>query len=256
MSENKCLVTKLGASVSGDFPKLGELIIPMSTVGIHPSTGDLIRITGSGVELRGSLEFSDDTTSANSGVGKYLKTGGTGQLVIKNKYSLTKVEILTDNAANITEPIDVKDISYNKNLDYISLTGSTNYPRLKGDIECLTGLSFSYVRMNKNPELTGDIKAFAYAMKCEALKQSVNPNFNLTYTDVYGSIEDLVKAIRALQVADGEEPSSNGKSPAFNVSGTRATFQGQPITYGAGKTLAWTATKITFNRVTITDVTE
>lgn len=249
---DKCLVTKLGSSVSGDFPKLGELIINISTVGITPTSSDVIYFVGSdGVELRGGIEFSDGTTTGADSYAnrKYLKPNQTGQLVIKNKYGLTQIRIpATATAIKFVNEIDIKELAYNSGLTVLNC-GQGN--KLKGDIACLADKKLTDVRLDGNANLEGDIIAFAATYHNSIVNNKTISNFSLRDdSKITGTIEALVQAIRALG-----STTSDGKSQALNISGTLATFNGDTITSGTGFTLSWTTTTITYNGVTITDVT-
>lgn len=247
--DNKCLVTKLGASVSGDFPKLGELIIDISTVGITPTSGDAMYFVGSDMELRGGIEFSDGTTTGADSYAnrKYLKPNQTGQLVIKNKYGLTQIKIpATATAIKFVHEIDIKELAYNSGLTILNC-GNGN--ELKGDIACLAGKKLSDVRLDGNANLEGDIIAFAATYHNSIVNNKTISNCSVKGAPkITGTIEALVQAIRALG-----STTSNGKEQALNISGTGATFNGSPIEPNTGLKLSWTATTITYNNVTIPD---
>lgn len=245
---DKCLVTKLGASVSGDFPKLGELIINISTVDITPTSSDAMFFVGSDIELRGGIKFSDDsTTGADSYANrKYLKPGLTGQLVIKNKYNLTQFYIpSTNSAVKFVDKIDIKDICYNSGITNINCAIN----KANGDIACLADkkLASSFgVRLDSN-NLSGNIVAFALTLHdAVANNKSIT---NLSVRDcaaVNGSVEELIQAVRALG-----STTSDGTQYGLNVSGTAATFNGNTIASAAGLKVSWTATTITYNGTTI-----
>lgn len=246
---DKCLVTKLGASVSGDFPKLGELIIDISTVGITPTSGDEMYFVGSDMELRGGIEFSDGSTGgADSSTNKkYLKPNQTGQLVIKNKYGLTQFSIpATSTSVKFVNEVDIKELAYNSDLTNFSCYGN----KLKGDIACLADKKLTSARLDSNAHLEGDIVAFAATLHNAVVKGLTIRNCSLRENSlITGSIEALVQAVRAL----GSTASNAQQS--FNISGTGATFNGSTIPADSGLKLSWTATTITYNGVTITDVT-
>ena len=245
---DKCLVTKLGASVSGDFPKLGELIIDISTVGITPTPADAMYFVGSDMELRGGIKFSDGSTDGadSSANKKYLEENQTGQLVIKNKYGLTQFSIpATSTAVKFDNEVDIKELAYNSGLTTLSC-GSGN--KLKGDISCLADKKLTTVRLDGNAHLRGDIVAFAATLHNAVVNNDTITNFSLRGdTKIEGSIEALVHAIKDLG-----STASNAQQ-AFNISGTGATFNGSPIEPGIGLKLSWTATTITYNNVTIPD---
>ena len=264
---DKCLVTKLGASVSGDFPKLGELIIGIDTTNLNPTSDDKFKFTGSDCELRGGITFAGGGTGTPavnlaSDTYGYLTANESGQLVIKNKYAITGVNIAgRKDVFNLAELIDLKEFCYNSELTSLSISGVSSsgivYPRLKGDIACLEGKVFTTLRLDGNPSLEGKIKALAKTMQETVKKQTPISNCSVARnTHIDGSIEELVVAIRALQVAAGEEPTSNGKTPSLNIGGSGVTFNGNTYAIGTGFTLSWTETTITFKGETITDVTE
>jgi hypothetical protein len=245
---DKCLVTKLGASVSGNFPKLGELIIDISTVGITPLSSDAMYFVGADMELRGDIEFSDDSTDGAdaSNHAKYLKPNQTGQLVFKNKYGLTKFSIpTTSTAVKFVNEVDIKELAYNSDLSYL-ICGTGN--KLKGDIACLADKKLTTARLDGNVHLEGDIVAFAATFHNAVVNNLTITNFSLMGdTEITGSIEELVQAIRAL----GSTASNAQQS--FNVSATGATFNGSPISAASGLKLSWTTNPntITYNGVTI-----
>lgn len=245
---DKCLVTKLGASVSGDFPKLGELIIDISTVGINPTSSDAMYFYGAEMELRGGIEFSDGSTSGADGASsaKYLKPNQTGQLVLKNKYGLTQFNIpATSTAVKFVNEVDIKELAYNSGLSILNCaTGN----KLKGDIACLADKKLTAVRLDGNAHLEGDIIAFAATFHNAVVKNLTINNFSLRGDSfITGSIEALVQAVRAL----GSTASNAQQS--FNVSATGATFNGSIIPSDSGLKLSWTTNPntITYNGVTI-----
>ena len=260
---DKCLVTKLGASVSGNFPKLGELIIRLDTTNLNPTSDDKFKFTGSDCELRGGITFAGGGTgippvNLASDTYGYLTDNESGQLVVKNKYAITGVNIAArKDVFNLPELIDLKEFCYNSALVTLDVHGVSStgvvYPRVKGDIFCLEGKAFTTLRLDGNPSLVGSIVALAKTMQETVKKQTPISNCSFARnTHIDGTIEELVVATRALQVAAGEEPTSNGKTPTINIGGTGVTFNGNTYAIGTGFTLSWTETTITFKGETIT----
>lgn len=254
MSESKCLVTKLGASVSGDFPKLGELIIPISTVGITPTSDDYMYFVGGGMELRGGITFyNGDTDGADNYVSrKYLASNETGSLVLTTKYSLTNFVINGASAVKFLDEVDIRELTYNQTLSQITLIGSNGNYKAKGDIACLNGKPVILMRLDGNPNITGDIANLAYAIFYATKNNTPLSNFSLRgNSEVSGTIEELVHAIRALQAADGQSQTSGSIQHLVNFSGTNVKFNGNTMAVGSATKLSWTANTITYNGVTI-----
>ena len=250
---DKCLVTKLGNTVSGNFPKLGELIIPVTTVGLTPT--EKFYCAKGNVVLTDGLIFADDETTEvddlTSARSQLFKVGVTGNIHIKNKYDLTSFSIGTTNhkCCDVTSLISLEDLAFATKLT--DLRGA--YDKFKGSVDGFSNNSFTAVRIENNPEVTGNISAFAksYHARNVAHGQSSSNalfiNAGFAYTSLTGSIEGLVAAIRALG-----STASTGEHKC-HVTGTHVTFQDVEIT---GKnltqsTLEWTATTITFAGVTI-----
>jgi hypothetical protein len=250
---DKCLVTKLGASVSGNFPKLGEAVFDISTVGITPTSSDFIRFYGTGIELRGGMEFSDSTTTRASGASGYLKADQTGQLVILNKYGITSMQITGPNTLRPTTPMELKEFSYNPGLISLVMIGASGVALVKGDISCFAGKALLSLRIDGNGNnITGNIDSFAHTFFSAVKNRSNIQQFSLrNLENVEGSIESLVAEIRALQYAAGESQTSGSAEFPFNISGTAVTFNGSTVASGTGMKLSWTASTITYNGVTI-----
>ena len=266
----KCLVTKLGASVSGDFPKLGELVIPINTIDLNqePTANDYIRFYYANnyfdyvAELRGGLQFAGGDSPTAAGDTKlkaakkgYLKPNQEGSIVILKKYDLTRFEIAdTANTGNFLTKIDIKELSYSKDMMVLTITRN----RAKGDIACFANIAFTSCRLDGNAEVGGNITAFAYTYAQAAKNNTSISNFSLRGNPlVEGSIESLVVAIRALQAAAGEEETSGANKFGANFSGTQVTFNGGVMASDIGYKLSWTATTITItdknnNETTIT----
>lgn len=255
---DKCLVTKLGNTVSGNFPKLGELIINVSTVGNDCS--EKLAPQGSEVELRGDLYFSDDSQYYD-GVyahSKAFKAEGEGQIVIKNKYGLTTWSFgTTGKCFNVpSTPISLKDITYNS--AFYSITGGGQDGYLAGDIECFEGKALTYARVEKNTGITGDIihmwtslfKAIRGYKPGGTPPSSYTPvklnNINFSRTGVTGSIEGLVAKMRQEGVLSSENLHHN-----ITIHTTQATFNGAVVTSTQSGVLDWTEDTITYNDVTI-----
>lgn len=271
MSENKCLVTKLGASVSGNFPKLGELIIPISSEGLTIGSSDTMFFYYEGAvssnldydyaKLRGNIHYQETGASENNQNGaigssraKKLVSGEAGELVIANKYKLTQLNFNTDNVALFSTEVDVQDFAYNAGLTALSLPVKVTNPnyKVKGDIAALTGKPLTTLNLQANAHLEGDVVALAY-MFYKATKGGSNITCNLRDCGVEGSVEGLVTAIRALQAADSQEQTSSTRSHKANFTGSNITFNGSTMSSVSGNSivLAWTADTITYNGVTI-----
>lgn len=258
---DKCLVTKLGNTVSGNFPKLGELIINVSTVGNDCS--EPFASVGSEVELRGDLYFSDDSQSYD---GVYLnrktfKAEGEGQIVIKNKYGLSSWSFgTTGKCFNVpSSPIPLKDITYNS--AFYSITGGGKDGYLAGDIECFEGKALTYARVEKNSGITGDI-IHLWASLFKAMKgykpggtppSSYTPvklnNVNFSSTNISGTIEALVAKLRQEGVL-----TSGDLHHSITCYNAKVKFNGDYIATTGTASLDWTETTITYNGETITDV--
>jgi hypothetical protein len=247
------LVTKLGASVSGNFPKLGEAVFDISTVGITPTDGDIIRFYGTGIELRGGMEFSDGTFTRNSGASGYLKANKTGQLVILDKYGITRAQISGSNTLRPTTLMDLKEFTYNSGLRSLSMPGSSGVALVKGDISCFAGKALLELRIDGNGDnITGNIDCFAHTFFSAVKDSSTISQFSLRNLEkVEGSIESLVEEIKALQYAAGESQTSGSAEFPFNILGTAVTFNGSTVASGTSMKLSWTASTITYNGVTI-----
>lgn len=273
MSENKCLVTKLGASVSGDFPKLGELRIPISTEGITPGSGDHMYFLYDGykaatpdldyITLRGDSEFSDDTKNGALGYSdrKYLKANKTGSLVIADKYKLTQFSLETATSVLFSSEIDLRELTFCSRLLLLRAkagkpTGlsSVNY-KIKGNLSYLNGKGLTSLDLSYNIHVEGNIDNLAQMYATAATKASSSAIAVCSLrncTGISGTVEGLVVAIRALQAA-AEQPQTSGEYEFMaNFSGTPVTFNGAEITLtGTTPKLSWTANTITYNGVTI-----
>lgn len=257
---DKCLVTKLGNTVSGNFPKLGELIINISTV--DNDCSEQFAPQGSEVELRGDLYFSDDSQSYDGVYAnrKAFKAEGEGQLVIKNKYSITTWSFGTSGKCfNVpSSPIPLKDITYNS--AFYSITGGGKDGYLAGDIECLEGKALTYARVEKNTGITGDI-IHLWASLFKAMKgykpggtppSSYTPvkldNINFRNTQISGTIEALVAKLRQEGVS-----TSGDLHHAITCYNAKVKFNGEFITQTGTASLDWTSdpNTITYNGVTI-----
>lgn len=247
---DKCLVTKLANSVSGNFPKLGELIIDISTVGVT-TRDDSKTFVGfsSGSEatavLTGGLTFSDGTTNVpTSGTNaKYFTSGVTGNMLISNKYELTDVRFAPGRyCCNFSTPINLSTFKSSNKL--ASLSGTLG--KFVGDIANLSGKNLNYVRLEENPDLYGDIVNFAQTFYWAAHNRLSIYNFNLSNNpQITGSIEGLIQAVRALGATESDS------EKALNIVGTSATFNGNPIASATNAKVSWTATTITYDGVTI-----
>jgi hypothetical protein len=266
-------VTKLGASVSGDFPKLGELIIPISTEGITPESGDTMYFLYEGyksispdldyITLRGDIEFSDNTKNGALGYSgkKYLKPNQTGSLVIANKYKLTQFALNTPSAVLLSDEIDLRELTFSSSLLVLSAvagipTGlsSTNY-KIKGNLSNLKGKSLTSLNLSYNIHVEGNIDNLAQMYATAVTKSSSSAIGTCTLkncTGISGTVEGLVAAIRALQAA-AEQPQTSGEYEfKANFSGTPVTFNGAKIALtGTDPKLSWTANTITYKDVTI-----
>ena len=250
---DKCLVTKLGNTVSGNFPKLGELIIPVTTVGL--TLTEKFYCAAGNVLLTDGLIFADDETvevdNLTSARSQLFKVGVTGNIHIKNKYDLTSFSIGTTNhkCCDVTSLISLEDLVFATKLT--DLRGT--YDKFKGSVDGFSNHSFTAVRIENNPEVTGNINAFAksYHARNVAHGQSSSASLFLNacfaYTGITGSIEELVAAIKALG-----STASTGEHKCY-VTGSHVTFQGNEVTGKslAQSTLEWTEHTITFAGVTI-----
>ena len=248
---DKCLVTKLGNTVSADFPKLGELIINISTVDMTPS--GYFYLVGSDAELRGEITFSDESTEIESGYAnrKYLAADKTGQLVVLNKYGLTTFCItVTGNCFKVTgSPIELKDLTFNPSFNNID--GGNKDHTIAGNIALFNGHAMTRCRLDNNSDIVGDIVNMAQTYISAMQKTTPTPVANISFknTNVEGTVESLVQAIRAAGVT-----SSDNKGHSLILGGSKVKFNNQDISASTG-TLDWTEETITYNGVTITDVT-
>lgn len=249
---DKCLVTKLANSVSGDFPKLGELIINISTVGVTTRDDSKTFITFSpssaaNAVLTGGLTFYDGSTDVpTSGASaKYFTSGVTGKMIISNKYELTDVRFFASRyCCNFSTPINLSTFKSSNKL--VSLSGTLG--KFVGDIANLSGKNLNYVRLDKNPDLYGDIVNFVQAFYWAAHNRLDIYSFDLSNNpQITGSIEGLIQAVRALGATESDS------EKALNIVGTAVTFNGNPIASATNTNpkVSWTATTITYDGVTI-----
>lgn len=249
---DKCLVTKLANSVSGNFPKLGELIIGISTVGVTTRNDNKTFIAfSSGSEatavLTGGLTFSDNSTDVptTGATAKYFTSGVTGNMLISNKYALTDVRFAPGRyCCNFSTPINLSTFKSSNKL--VSLSGTLG--KFVGDIANLSGKNLNYVRLEDNPDLYGDIVNLAQSFYWAAHKRLDIYSFGLNNNpQITGSIEGLIQAVRTLGAAESDS------EKALNIVGTAVTFNGNTIasTTDINPKVSWTATTITYDGVTI-----
>ncbi len=206
---NKCLVTKLNATVDNDsLLYMGELRIPVEKLTSATSTTQKLIITfneDTYIEIIGNGYFTDENLTANLGKKKQIPanvetttyfSNGDFSISIKNKYALTGINMknaLVDigefkysnsltklqfqNCTKVTGDLDALKNLTAINLLYLSST------KVTGDLDALKNLTALIDLYLSNTKVTGDIAALK---NCASLT-----NVNLRYSNTKGNIAAL-----------------------------------------------------------------
>jgi hypothetical protein len=247
---NNCLLTQLKGTVTGDFPKYGEVV--MTVTDFHITTGELVGLRCNGAEqirvADGSALLSTDSGFANPtdhidnpNVTLYFKPSVGKQLIIKDYWSLEWL------GAN---PITNGDSGTFISFDFKFGSGFMKYTSM-------TKFLFqNFVTAYDIPFKVSDLNSDIEQINC-TFNNSVDGRFdefgnfpNLTFLRVFnssvivGSIEQFVANMRAA----GKTTNSVGVTVPYLAN--KMTIEGNVLTQlqsGGEAWIKWTENTITYD---------
>lgn len=229
-----CLITTLKKSVSADIPKVGELIIPISTIGLdNPANLRLSNSNATKFILDG-ISLSNGATEVTSVNGIGLEPGKSGTLKITDKYRLENCYLSGEIQNN---PVNIENFAYCRELRSLRVN-KTGY----GNINTLKNCPLTNVRFNDS-SIEGDVETVAYFYHNSGILKSCY----IMNSNIKGSIEGLVAKLRELGHIEG--------NIKLRGMGSGVTFNSLPLKTPAPDdyegTLSWTGSTITYLDETI-----
>lgn len=192
---NKCLVTKLNATVDNDsLLHMGELRIPVEKLTSATSTTQKLIITfneDTYIEIIGDGYFTDENLTANLGKKKQIPanvetttyfSNGDFSISIKNKYALKGINM--KNAL-----VDIGEFKYSNSLTKLQFQNCT---KVTGDLDALKNLTAINLLYLSSTKVTGDIAALK--------NMTALVDLYLSNTKVTGDLDALKNCVSLLNL--------------------------------------------------------
>lgn len=224
--DNKCIINKIDASLSGINEKLGVLCVNQ-TYNPNISEGETVRfdiISTETVHVTGNLTTTSGGTSTYhtetlpAGTNRFFLKNENQIVEIDNKYCIKKLTPNV-NAHRYYLSINVDSLKYSQELEYINSI-------LTGNISSLSGTDLTILYGIDSHSLFGDIAEISDLSNIEELA--------ISNTSVSGSVESFVKG----QINAGRTVPSN---PLYCIGLlSQITFGGNNYgNYGDAMCLTW-----------------